>query len=189
MKMKSVMAGGDTAPPAQGPMIAEICGTPPAAVAGNLLVSHAEGRAAVGLELVQLDEAAGIQQEVHALAGGELAGLMLPFDAFLAAAELGFPVAPFQFIEYVLHTHAGSSRGWGRGSKQSRSTPGSQLRRHAAAGITGARFVFFLAPGLVCRHRERRERCRKKPKARSRASSRVRSRSTRSTRTACTRTW
>ena len=29
MKMKSVMAGEYTAPPAHGPMIAEICGTTP----------------------------------------------------------------------------------------------------------------------------------------------------------------
>jgi hypothetical protein len=32
MKMKSVMAGEYTAPPAQGPMIMEICGTTPEAI-------------------------------------------------------------------------------------------------------------------------------------------------------------
>ena len=37
MKMKSVLAGLYTAPPAQGPMISEICGTTPAAAAFRLL--------------------------------------------------------------------------------------------------------------------------------------------------------
>ena len=59
------------------------------AVAGNDLLVHAEVAAAVRDELVDLLERAGIEQEVDALARGQLAGLVLAAQALLAAAQLG----------------------------------------------------------------------------------------------------
>ena len=43
----------------------------------------------MGLELVQLDERAGIEQEIDPLARGHPAALALPFQALFAAAEVG----------------------------------------------------------------------------------------------------
>src|SRR5437879_1981568 len=50
------------------------------------------------LELVQLDEAAGIDQELDALACGQLAFLVLLVDALLAAAQLGLRVERGQLL-------------------------------------------------------------------------------------------
>ena len=57
------------------------------AVAEDLLLLHAEVGAAVGDELVELDEAAGVEQGGDALARGQLAGLVLLVDARLAAGR------------------------------------------------------------------------------------------------------
>src|SRR5205823_14937271 len=57
-----------------------------------------EGVRAVRLELVQLDEAAGIEQELDPLARGELSVLVLPVDAFLAAAQLGLGIQRRQLV-------------------------------------------------------------------------------------------
>ena len=59
------------------------------AVAGDDLLVHAEVAAAVGDELVDLFERAGIEQQVDALARGQLAGVVLLLQPLLAAAELG----------------------------------------------------------------------------------------------------
>ena len=48
------------------------------AVAGHDLLLHAEVAAAVGDELVDLLEGAGIEEQLDALARGQLAGLVLP---------------------------------------------------------------------------------------------------------------
>ncbi len=61
------------------------------AIAGHLLVGHAEVDAAVLDEHVRLLEGVGVEQELDALAGGELAALVLRLDPALAAAELGGP--------------------------------------------------------------------------------------------------
>jgi hypothetical protein len=45
----------------------------------------------MGLELVQLDEGAGVKQEIDPLARGHLAALALFFQPVLAAAQLGLP--------------------------------------------------------------------------------------------------
>src|SRR5262249_57581772 len=60
-------------------------------VAEDLPFLHAEIRAAMGLELVDLDEGARIEQRFDALASCELPGFVLLADAILAAANLGFP--------------------------------------------------------------------------------------------------
>ena len=65
-------------------------------VAGDALVAHPEVGAAVGDELVQLDEGAGVEQEVDPLARGELARLVLLGDALGSAAELGLPLQGVQ---------------------------------------------------------------------------------------------
>src|SRR5262249_34431980 len=71
------------------------------AVAEDLLLLHAEVGAAVGDELVELDEAAIIDQRRDALARGELAGLVLLGDARLAAGELGFRLHVFEALNRV----------------------------------------------------------------------------------------
>ncbi len=69
------------------------------AVAGDALLIHAEIGGAVGDELVRLLEGAGIEQQLNALAGGELAGAVLALAAFGAAGLFGQGVAAFQFSE------------------------------------------------------------------------------------------
>ena len=59
------------------------------AVAGHDLLGHAEVAAAVGDELVDLLEGAGVEQQLDALARGQLAGVALPAQPLLAAAQLG----------------------------------------------------------------------------------------------------
>jgi hypothetical protein len=58
------------------------------AVSGNQLFAHPEVAAAVSDELVDFLEGAGVEQEVDALARGELAGFVLPAAALVAAAQL-----------------------------------------------------------------------------------------------------
>ncbi len=55
-------------------------------VAEDLALVHVEVGAAVDHEAVDLDEGAGIEEQVHPLTGGELAGLVLLGDARGAAA-------------------------------------------------------------------------------------------------------
>jgi hypothetical protein len=62
------------------------------AVARDLLPFHAEIGAAVGLELVELDERPGVEELFDALPGGELALGVLLVGPLLAAAELGLPL-------------------------------------------------------------------------------------------------
>ena len=62
------------------------------AVARDDLLGHAEVAAAVGDELVDLLEGAGIEQQVDALARGEPAAVVLPLQPLLAAAQLGAAV-------------------------------------------------------------------------------------------------
>ena len=68
------------------------------AVARDDLVVHPEIAAAVGDELVDLFEGAGIEQQLDPLAGGQLAGGVLPLEALGAAAQLG---AAFEVVERV----------------------------------------------------------------------------------------
>ena len=53
-------------------------------------------------EAVELREGAGIEQELDALARGELAGRVLTLDAILPAAELGAGVQLLELLELVL---------------------------------------------------------------------------------------
>ena len=71
------------------------------AVTEDLLLLHAEVVAAVGDELVHLDEAAGVEQKIDTLAGGELAGGVLPLDAFGPPAELGETLFVFEALDRV----------------------------------------------------------------------------------------
>ena len=59
------------------------------AIAWHLLVGHAEIDAAMLDEHVRLFEGVGVEQQLDALAGGELAALVLRLDPALAAAEPG----------------------------------------------------------------------------------------------------
>ncbi len=63
------------------------------AVAGDALLGHAEVGGAMGDELVGLLEGAFVEEEVDALAGGELAGFVLALAALGASALFGDGVA------------------------------------------------------------------------------------------------
>jgi hypothetical protein len=74
------------------------------AVARHELRLHAEIVTAMDGQRVQLLKRAGVDQRLDALAGRELAGLVLLGDALLAAALAGLGVAPpHLFQPLVLH--------------------------------------------------------------------------------------
>ena len=74
-------------------------------VADDPLFRHAEIGAAVGDVLIQLFERALITEKLDALAGRELAFLVLALAAFRAAAGFGERVALLQFFEWLLCVH------------------------------------------------------------------------------------
>src|SRR5204863_5975196 len=69
------------------------------AVAGDALLLHAEVGAAVDDELVELLKRAVVEEELDALARGELPLGVLAGDAGLAAAELTLPLAALELLE------------------------------------------------------------------------------------------
>ena len=71
------------------------------AIAGDDLLIHAEVAAAMGDELVELFEGAFVEEQFDALAGGELALLVLAVAAVVAAALLGRGVAAVELVELV----------------------------------------------------------------------------------------
>ena len=75
------------------------------AVAEDLLLGHAEVGAAVGDELVELDEAAVVDQRGDPLARGQLAGLVLLVDARLAAGERGLRLHVFEALDRIAGAH------------------------------------------------------------------------------------
>ncbi len=76
------------------------------AIAGDLLVRHAEIDAVVLHEAVEFLEAAFVQQHVQPFARGQLALGMLCGDAFLAPAQFGGGAAAFQFGDICGHGHS-----------------------------------------------------------------------------------
>ena len=76
---------------------------------GTIWSLHAEVAAAMGDELVDLLERAGIEQQLDPLARGQLAGRVLPLEPIGAAAELGAPLEVGEDI-VGLHRRPGSSR-------------------------------------------------------------------------------
>ena len=81
--------------------------------------------AAVGHEAVQLDEAALVEQEVEALAGGELALLVLLGDPLGAAALLGLGLAVVELVEEIAGIGHGGENVSGRVERQDRRLGGS----------------------------------------------------------------
>ncbi len=71
------------------------------AVAGDDLLIHAEVAAAMGDELVELFEGAFVEEQFDALAGGELALLVLAVAAVVAAALLGRGMAAVELLKSV----------------------------------------------------------------------------------------
>ena len=59
----------------------------------------------MGLELVDLDERAGVEQRIDTLASRQLAGLVLLLDPLLAAAELGLVAAARELLQILLDPH------------------------------------------------------------------------------------
>jgi len=72
------------------------------AVTGDELIGHPEIAGTMGDELVELLEGAGIEQDLDAFAGGELAGGVLLLAPRRAASELG---PPFQIRERFVWLH------------------------------------------------------------------------------------
>ena len=64
-------------------------------VARDDLVGHPEVEAAMCDELVDLFESVGVEQQVDALARGQLAGRALALEALFTATELG---PPFELV-------------------------------------------------------------------------------------------
>ena len=81
------------------------------AVAGDLLLLHAEIGRAVLDEHVEFLERAFVEEDVDALARGEFAALVLGVDAILAAAEPGDLAAALEFLQHVLHGAISGSGG------------------------------------------------------------------------------
>ena len=73
------------------------------AVAGDLRFLHAEIARTVLDEHVELLERVAVQQELDALARGELAALVLRLDALLAAAAARIGAALVEPLHDVLH--------------------------------------------------------------------------------------
>jgi hypothetical protein len=71
------------------------------AVAGNDLVLHPEIATAMGDELVDLLERPGIEQQIDALARGQLAGFMLPAETIVATPQRGAALEIFEVLECV----------------------------------------------------------------------------------------
>ena len=74
------------------------------AVAGHDLLLHAEVAAAMGDELVDLLEGAGVEQQIDALARRQLAGVVLAAQAVLSAAELGPALQVLESLDHVRPT-------------------------------------------------------------------------------------
>ena len=73
------------------------------AVAGDLGLLHAEiGRAVLDIH-VELLERAFVEEDLDALARGQLAACVLGGDARLAAAGARIGAAPLEFLQHVLH--------------------------------------------------------------------------------------
>src|SRR5262249_18277882 len=77
-------------------------------IAEDLLLLHAEVGAAVGDEFVELDERAWVEEQLQALARGELAGGVLAIDALLAATGQGARLHLFERLQrvWIAVTHA-----------------------------------------------------------------------------------
>src|SRR5262249_30267256 len=73
------------------------------AVARNDLALHAEVAAAVGDQLVDFLERARIEEELDALARGQLSRGVLPLEPFPAAAELGATLQIGEGVERIGH--------------------------------------------------------------------------------------
>src|SRR5213083_2135215 len=78
----------------------------PFAVPGNLALLHAEVGRAVLDEHVELLERAFVHEELEPLARGELAALVLRFDARRTAARACPRATFFELLEDVLHDRA-----------------------------------------------------------------------------------
>ena len=84
------------------------------AVAGDALLVHPEVVAAVGPQLVDLDEGAAVEQQLDALARHQQAALVALGDLVGAAADLGFTVAAVQLFQNVGTCHFVGVRWSGR---------------------------------------------------------------------------
>src|SRR5579884_411909 len=70
-------------------------------VARDALLVHPEIAVAMDDQLVELLERAGVEEQLDALARGELAFLVLTLDARFAAAQLAFAFALFELVDFV----------------------------------------------------------------------------------------
>src|SRR3954463_8402377 len=73
------------------------------AVAGNLVLLHAEFGRSVLDEHVEFLERALVEQKLDAFPRSQLAAGVLRLDAFFAAPELGAVAPPFEGVQNILH--------------------------------------------------------------------------------------
>ena len=96
---REVLAEDEDQPPVDGAVAGHH------AVARHRLAVHAEVGAAVPLEHVPFLEGIGVEQQLDALAGGELALGVLRVDALLAAAQAGGRALRVKLANDVVHEH------------------------------------------------------------------------------------
>ena len=111
------------------------------AVAGDLLLFHAEIGRAVLDEHVELLEGAFVEEDFDALARSELAAFVLGVDARLAAAHPGDLAAALQFLQHVLHGESPysdrrSTAVWGRKRGEGASAWCALLQRSIVLAIS-----------------------------------------------------
>ena len=75
-------------------------------VTGHPLLGHAEVVGLVDDELVELDERAGVEQQLQPLSGCLLSGLVLAADPLLATGQLGLGVASHKLGETFFEGHS-----------------------------------------------------------------------------------
>src|SRR5262245_26661617 len=80
------------------------------AVAGNFRLLHSEFVRPVLNEHVELFERSLVEQQLNALAGGQLAALVLSLDARLAPAKAGLFTPFLEPVEDVFHFYFGPAR-------------------------------------------------------------------------------
>ena len=73
------------------------------AVAGHDLVLHAEVAAAMGDQLVDFFERPGVEEQIDALAGGELAAVVLALLSVGTAAQFSAPLEAGKRVGRICH--------------------------------------------------------------------------------------
>src|SRR5206468_779653 len=109
------------------------------AVARRTVVLHAEVGATVLDEHVPLFEGVGVEQQLDALARGQLALAVLRFDALLAAAEPGLRALGLELLDDVVHVGSTSRTGSTNCGRRPRARCATRSRHEGSAAALRAR--------------------------------------------------